>query len=75
MTLYEQLKAIGAEIDNHESDLYVRSTPEVDSVILQYSTEKKYVATKFVSQIDGNLWWDVFAMYDPWWAGRSGTLP
>ena len=30
---YAELQAIGAELDNHESDLYAKATPEVIAIV------------------------------------------
>lgn len=79
MTLYQQLKAIGAEIENHQSDLYVKSTPEVDKIIVEYAKEQgefapgkpKFCSSKFISPIDKKVWWDIFGAYDPFWESKQ----
>jgi len=67
MSLYDQLKASGAELDSHESDLYVLQTPESLAVIkasgLTYST--------FINQIDQKVWIDVPFAHAPWWRARE----
>jgi UDP-N-acetylglucosamine enolpyruvyl transferase len=68
MDLYDQLKETGAELDNHESDLYVLQTPETLTIVqasgMTYST--------FVSQIDQKVWIDVPFAHMPWWRARTG---
>lgn len=67
MTLYDELKAAGCEMDNHESDLYVLATTET-YVILNKHPEAHY--TRFYSAIDGRYWLDLPFMYSPWWEHR-----
>jgi hypothetical protein len=38
-SLYRRLLEAGCEIDNHESDLYVRDTPEARAIIAQYKLD------------------------------------
>jgi len=65
MTIYESLRDAGAEIDHRESDLYVKYSREVVTLLKQYSGLKNVRA--FVSQIDGAIWYDVPFAYDPYW--------
>lgn len=67
MSLYTALKAAGCEIDNHESDLYIRCTPEACKIMERF--EKR--GTPFTSNIDGKLWFDVPFMFEPWWTARA----
>jgi hypothetical protein len=69
MTLYEELTAASCVIDHHASDLYVKCTPKalaiiVDHVLLPGSLLQK-LPNKFVSNIDGSLWYDIPFAYDP----------
>lgn len=66
-TLYDQLKAAGCELDSHESDLYVRATPEAKAIIEQEGS----CYGKFVNQKDGKVWFEVSFAYDPWWKARA----
>ncbi len=54
-SLYEELRDSGAKLDNHESDLYVKDSPEVRAIIVQHN----FGYTAFRSQIDGNMWLDI----------------
>ena len=70
MTLYQELVIAGCEIDKHESDLYVKECEKAMSIILRHffcagSTMKMPI--KFVSNIDGGVWWDIPFAYDPFW--------
>lgn len=65
MTIYQELKSIGAEITNHYSDLYVKKTPEVMEIIQKMKT-KVYYQT-FRSNIDGEMWVDIPMGFDPFW--------
>lgn len=64
-TIYQQMVEAGAEIDNHKSDLYVKSTPKTREIIRGY--EYLNSVTTFTSQIDGQLWMDIPFAFDPFW--------
>jgi hypothetical protein len=68
MTIYEQLKAAGVPLSNHESNLYAKVTPESQRIIGRVTT-----ATVVHSRIDGELWYDIPFAYDPWWIKRGCT--
>lgn len=70
-SLYQILVAIGAEIDSHASDLYVKSTPEV--LALVQLSEKNY--STFKSNIDGETWIDIPFAYDPFWEMKLKQQP
>jgi hypothetical protein len=65
-SIYDTLKAAGAVMDNHESDLYVKAAPGIPEILsrsgLSYST--------FVSHTDDALWYEVPFAYAPWWLKR-----
>jgi hypothetical protein len=69
MSLYTELKAIGAEMDNHESDLYAKLTQEVVEILAQHKLEKSN-SMLFISNIDGKMWIDIPFGYDPWWESK-----
>jgi hypothetical protein len=66
MNIYEELKKIGAEMDHHESDLYVKDTPGIAKIIEGYG----YRTYPFTNQIDGTTWIDIPFAYTPWWEKR-----
>lgn len=68
-SLYEDLQSTGAEMDNHESDLYVKATPET-RLLVEVSG---LTFTEFRSEADGAAWLDVPFAYLPWWEHRAGA--
>jgi hypothetical protein len=66
MTLYERLVAAEAEIDNHESDLYVKETVMTARIV----RSSGFLHTRFVSETDNQWWIEVPFMFDPWWEKR-----
>ncbi len=74
-SLYELLKEAGCEMDNHESDLYVKDTPEAHAVLLKYEEggrDGKTSFQKFRSEKDGEMWIDIPFAFQPWWEQRVG---
>ena len=67
INVYDELKAAGIPIDNHESDLYALYTPDSIRIV----KESGHSWTVFVSQIDGKLWLDIPFAYSPFWDGRA----
>jgi len=65
-TIYQEMLKAGVEVSHHESDLYVRVTPESRRVIENY----QFKVTAFQSEVDGQLWFDIPFAYDPWWTDR-----
>lgn len=71
-TLYERLVAAGCEIDHHESDLYVKATPEALAIIEDYEAASKLKNREtFSSAIDGSPWYDLPFAYDPFWSAKA----
>lgn len=67
-SIYQRLQAIGAEMDSHESDLYVRWTPDVGAILKTY--EFRTNCQGFTGR-DGKPWVDIPFAYDPWWERRA----
>lgn len=65
MSIYESIIAAGFQTDHHESDLYVKATPEFREFMKKNHPNKSY--TLFTSQIDGETWADLPFMYQPYW--------
>ena len=65
MTIYQELKKAGVDLDNHESDLYAKVTPESEKIINFY--DHKDNVKRFVSEIDKSQWFDIPFAFDPWW--------
>lgn len=57
------------DIDHHESDLYLRKTPEAEALIKRLNNDAM-VAT-FKSNIDGDTWYDLPFCYKPFWVNIS----
>lgn len=75
MTLYEAAcKTLpAADIDHHESDLYLRKTPAAVSLVESWIAETgfKFSVSTFRCRIDGSLWFDIAFAFDPYWIERA----
>lgn len=68
--LYAALVAIGATMENHESDLYVKIDANVMKLIARYKFRQQVKI--FQSDIpNGGTWYDIPFAYAPWWANKS----
>lgn len=75
-SFYRMCVDAGATIGNHESDLQVRWTPEVQRLIDAYNARSAYRLNvkQFLSQRPdeaGQLWIEVPFGYEPWWKERE----
>ncbi|MCC6271738.1 MAG: hypothetical protein IT190_10705 [Microbacteriaceae bacterium] len=66
-TLYDDLVAIGAEISNHESDLYTPYTAEAVALVKRHGLSSR----PFTSAIDGRLMIEVPFSFAPFWRQRA----
>jgi hypothetical protein len=64
---YSAALAAGIQIDSHESDLYIKGTPEAFAIVKR--TGASY--STFRSNIDRETWIDVPFAYLPWWEARA----
>lgn len=64
---YQELVNAGCEIDNHESDLQVKWSPEAERIV----KESGWANEVFTSNIDGSKWIEVIYAYNPWWEARG----
>ena len=71
MSIYEELKNAGVPLDNHESDLYAKVTPESREIVRKYYKLPTVSVHTFRSQIDHELWYDIAFAYTPWWEERQ----
>lgn len=55
----------GVPVDSHESDLYVKLTPESVAILENY--EHRDICRPFQNQIDGLTWVDVPFAFEPFW--------
>ena len=66
--LYQRVTEAGIPTDSHESDLYVKGTPEAFALVkasgLSWST--------FHSYTDGTTWIEIPFAYSPFWERRTG---
>ena len=76
-TIYERLLAIGATMDNHESDLYVLDTPAVRAEIQRHEQENgcKVFFSPFTSNIDHKPWLEIVGAWDPFWQRKRPGGP
>ena len=65
-SIYTILKEKGIPTDHHESDLYVKATPEAIELTKDFESR-----TFFKSNIDGELWIDLPFRYDPFWIAKE----
>jgi len=65
-SIYSQLLALGAQMDNHRSDLYVKRTPETAALL-----GSREGVTVFTCQLDGKLWYDVPFAFEPYWDAKT----
>lgn len=73
MSVYTKLVEVGAEIDSHESDLYVKHTTEVMNVLREVKGWNSWV--RFYDR-EGAPWIEIPFAYDPWWSQRQkGAKP
>lgn len=69
MTIYEQMKQAGVQIDHHESDLYVPVNTATSEILSRWRFKRN--VTRFTSQIDGKSWYDIPFAYDPFWESKQ----
>lgn len=69
MTLYEELLAAQCQTENHESDLYVRTTPDAILILKR----RKISYSLFISPADQELWAEVPFAYQPFWDQHRAT--
>lgn len=71
-SLYEDLKDAKCEIDNHESDLYVKANRVSREIIKKHGREiGGHNVSIFNSQIDGVAWYDIPFAFMPYWWDRG----
>lgn len=68
--LYAALDASGAEIDSHESDLYVKATSEALAIVRR-SLRRDW--SIFISPVDGQAWIEIPFGYTPWWEAKAAA--
>jgi hypothetical protein len=61
-SVYARLKAAGAKMDHHESDLYVKATPATIAMTAGYPSR-----SFFTDSIDKERWIELPFAYTPFW--------
>ena len=72
MTLFDKIKELNIQYDNHYSDLYIPVTEQTIDLINEFGL--MHSATKFRSNIDQKFWFDVPFMYEPYWENKREIL-
>lgn len=70
LSLYKALKMSGIEVNNHESDLYVAVSTEVNTILEQFPQHMK-TATLFRDNVSGKISYDIPFAYDPFWEKKA----
>lgn len=70
-TIYQKLFAAGVPLDNHESDLYAKATPDARRIVQEHYAGQDHIVKTFISQIDQGLWFDLPFAFDPFWTARG----
>lgn len=71
MSIYQDMKLAGVPIDNHESDLYAKVTPESKAIVDKY--EHKSNVRAFLAEDGSGAWFDIPLAYDPFWEAKRRT--
>lgn len=56
-------------IGSHESDLYLKVTPEATALVEHYQFRSN--VEKFRSNIDGTFWYDIPFAFTPYWNAKE----
>lgn len=67
-TIYELLTKAGCETANHESDLYVKDTPEARAIIEGHG---EFKIKPFTADDGSGTWIEIPFQYDPFWASKA----
>lgn len=72
-TIYERMNEAGLVAGSHESDLYVKDTPEARAILKEVEVIRgvRLAYSAFVSNINNERCLDIPFMYDPWWEARG----
>ena len=78
MTLYE--KALAAlpprDIAHHQSDLYLRISPESRKLVAEFKQEYGPAAVStFLDALDRDMWYDIAFQYTPYWQNVAEGKP
>ena len=72
-TIYQRATAAGIPMDHHESDLYLKDTPEARRILAEWRAEsgRDEFVTYFHDQETGEQWIDIAFAYDPFWVAKG----
>jgi hypothetical protein len=65
LTVYQELLEAGCDLDHHESDLYIRNTPEARDILA--ARPRALVRGRHFIGTDGDCWIELAFAYDPFW--------
>ena len=69
MDIYKELKEANINLDCHESDLYAIVCDISSAIIAKYPFKSNI--TRFRSEIDGKIWFDIPFAYAPFWEKKN----
>ena len=69
-SIYEEVKAAGGYIPDHESDLYIEDTAENRAILARYPLEKS-IATRFKDNVTGKPSIEIPFAFMPFWEARA----
>jgi hypothetical protein len=70
MSVYEEVKAAGGYIADHESDLYIEVNDANKEILSRHPLQKSN-ATTFRNEVTGVVCYDVPFAYDPFWIRKN----
>jgi hypothetical protein len=65
-SIYQEMKDLGVQINNHYSDLYVPVTEETTRIVNTHRA-KGHRVTKFICNITHTPWYDIPFAFEPYW--------
>ena len=79
LSIYERAKAAGIKygrdsdcgMDSHESDLYLKDTPEARRIVEEWREESGRDGFVTYFHIDGAQWMDIPFAFDPFWEAKA----
>ena len=69
-TLYQALTEAGCQVENHESDLYVKCTDQSRAIVKAYKRDHDISYSLFISAVDESLWIEAPFAFDPFWNAK-----
>lgn len=73
-SLYDLLVEADAQMDHHQSDLYVKATPETLAIIEKAKADDPSIfSSKFIDQESGETWIDLPFQYAPYWDEKEAV--